>query len=119
VDFEETDEAYVVEAELPGVKPGDVDVELHDHELAIHGEVKERERTGVLRHTTRRTGQFDYRVSLPGKVDAEKVDASVVVGPARVPSGAAGHGSGHSRDRDGRRGLPSPGGPVYPRTPRT
>jgi HSP20 family molecular chaperone IbpA len=49
VDLEETDEAWVVEAELPGVKKGDVTVELGDNELAIHGEVTERERRGTLR----------------------------------------------------------------------
>jgi hypothetical protein len=49
----------------PRVKKDDVTVEVRDHELAIHGEVKERERTGMLRRHTRGTGQFDYRLTLP------------------------------------------------------
>jgi HSP20 family protein len=76
VDIEETDEAFVVEAELPGVKREDVTVELQGNELTIHGEVKERERTGVPRRQTRRIGQFDYRVALPGEVDTENVKAA-------------------------------------------
>ncbi|MFP5336529.1 MAG: Hsp20/alpha crystallin family protein [Actinomycetes bacterium] len=84
VDIEETDDTFVVEAELPGVKRDDVTVELRDNELTIHGEVKERERTGVLRRQTRRTGQFDYRVSLPGDVDADHVDANLQEGVLRV-----------------------------------
>ena len=48
VDVEETDDAYIVEAELPGVKRDDVDVELVGSELTISGEIKERERKGVL-----------------------------------------------------------------------
>jgi HSP20 family protein len=90
VDVEETDDAWVVEADLPGVKKGDVAVEVRDNELAISGEVNERERTGILRRRTRRTGQFDYRVSLPGDVDADHVDAQLHEGvlTVRVPKPA-------------------------------
>ena len=90
VDLEESDDAWVVEADLPGVKKGDVTVEVRDNELAIHGEVKERERTGILRRRTRRTGHFDYRVSLPGDVDADNVDAELDDGvlTVRIPKPA-------------------------------
>ena len=87
VDLEETDDAYVVEAELPGVKREDVNVELVGNELTIEGEVKERERKGAVRRRTRRTGRFDYRISLPGHVDAEKIEAKLGDGVlmVRVP----------------------------------
>jgi HSP20 family protein len=77
VDIEEEDDAYVVEAEVPGVKRGDVKIELVGRELTISGEIKERERKGVLRKKTRRVGRFEYRVVLPDEVDAEKVDAKL------------------------------------------
>lgn len=91
VDLEEADDAWVVEAELPGVKQGDVTVELSDGELAIHGELKERERKGILRRRTRRTGQFDYRVSLPGEIDPDGVQADLKEGVliVRVPKPAS------------------------------
>lgn len=87
VDVEETDDAYVVEAELPGVKREDVNIELVGNELSIAGEVKEQERKGVMRRRTRRVGRFDYRLSLPHQVDAEKIDASLAEGvlTVRVP----------------------------------
>lgn len=87
VDIEEVDDAWLVEAELPGVKKGDINIEVSDSEVAITGEIKERERKGVLRRRTRRTGQFEYRVSLPGEVDAEKIDASLNEGvlTVRIP----------------------------------
>jgi HSP20 family protein len=87
VDIEETDDAWVIEAELPGVKRDDVNVEMHDSELVITGEVKERERKGILRRRTRRVGRFDYRVTLPGEADAERIDASLNEGvlTVRVP----------------------------------
>lgn len=87
VDIEETDEAWIVEAELPGVDRKDVSVELRDSELAITGEIKERERKGLLRRRTRPTGRFDYRIMLPGATDAEGVDANLSDGvlTVRVP----------------------------------
>ncbi|HVM57284.1 MAG TPA: Hsp20/alpha crystallin family protein [Gaiellaceae bacterium] len=87
VDVEETDDAYVVEAELPGVRREDVDVELVGNELSIDGETTEKERDGVVRHNTRRTGRFEYRIGLPGPLDAEHVDASLKDGvlTVRVP----------------------------------
>jgi len=53
----------------------------------VHGEIKERERVGILRRRTRRTGQFDYRVRLPGDVDEEGIEASLEGGvlTVRVP----------------------------------
>src|SRR5258705_8524124 len=87
VDIEEADDAYVIEAELPGVKEKDVNIELVGNELAIAGETKERERKGVLRRQTRRTGRFAYRVTLPDHLDAEKIDAKLADGvlTVRVP----------------------------------
>ena len=84
VDIEETDTSYILEADLPGVKDEDLTVELTNNVLSIHGELKERERVGVLRHRTRRTGEFDYRMTLPSDVDAEKVSASLTDGVLRV-----------------------------------
>jgi HSP20 family protein len=77
VDIEETDDTWLVEAELPGVKTDDITVEVHGSELSISGEIKERERKGILRRRTRRTGRFDYRVTLPGDADSDKVDAEL------------------------------------------
>jgi len=87
VDIEEADDAYVVEAELPGVKREDVNIELVGNELAISGELKQRERKGALRRQTRRTGRFEYRVGLPDHVDSDNVEASLNDGvlTVRVP----------------------------------
>jgi HSP20 family protein len=93
VDLEETDDAYVVEAELPGVRREDVNVELIGNELTITGEIKERERKGTVRRRTRHTGRFEYRVSLPSHVDAEKIEASLGDGvlTVRVPKSERAH----------------------------
>jgi HSP20 family protein len=77
VDIEEQDDAYVLEAELPGVKRQDVNIELVGNELTINGDIKERERKGPLRRRERRTGRFEYRVRLPDQVEAQKIDAKL------------------------------------------
>lgn len=87
VDIEEQDDAYVLEADLPGVKREDVDIEVAGSELSITGEIKEKEREGALRRRTRRTGRFEYRVRLPDQVDGSKIEASLDEGvlTLRVP----------------------------------
>jgi HSP20 family protein len=87
VDVEETDDAWVFEVELPGAKRDDIQVEVGDAELIISGKVEERERTGVVRRRTRRSGSFDYRTTLPAGVDAGRVEARFENGvlTVRVP----------------------------------
>jgi HSP20 family protein len=86
-DVEETDDAYLVEVELPGLKQKDISVEFGSGELAITGEVKERQRVGLLRSRTRRIGHFEYRLSLPADVAEDQINASMGDGvlTVRVP----------------------------------
>ena len=86
-DIEETDDAWVIEAELPGVDRKDVNVEMRDSELIISGDIEEKERKGGLRRQTRKTGEFEYRVTLPGDSDAEHIEANLHDGvlTVRVP----------------------------------
>lgn len=86
-DVTETADAYLVEVELPGVKRDDITVDLIGGELAVSGEFKEKERQGLFRHRTRRTGRFSYRVALPHDVDADNVEANLADGvlTVRVP----------------------------------
>jgi HSP20 family protein len=87
VDIEEAEDAWIVEADLPGAEQDDIDVEVRDNELTITGEIKERERKGILRRRTRRVGHFEFRVALPGGVDPSQVEANLHGGvlTVRVP----------------------------------
>lgn len=87
VDVEEADDAWIVEAELPGIKEKDITLELHGTELSISGDIEQRKRRGILRRASRRVGRFDYRVNLPGISDTEEVRASLDEGvlTVRVP----------------------------------
>ena len=87
VDIEELEDAYVVEAEVPGVKREDVNIEVTGNELTISGEIKVREREGIIRRRTRRVGEFEFRVVLPNEVNPEGVDAKLDDGvlTVRIP----------------------------------
>ena len=74
-DVEETDDAYTVELDLPGVTRDDVDIQLDDRRLTVSGDIEEKERKGILHRRTRRVGRFHFSVSLPGDVDADNVSA--------------------------------------------
>jgi HSP20 family protein len=91
-DIEETDDGYTIEMDLPGVKQDDVDIEVNGRELTVSGEVKEKERVGILRRRTRRVGEFSYSVTLPMEIDAENVRADLKDGvlAIRVPKSQRG-----------------------------
>lgn len=86
-DVEDTEDAYLVELELPGVSKDQITVEIADGELDVHGEIKEKERTGVVRRHARHIGQLDYRTSLPPNSDTEHISADLTNGvlTVRVP----------------------------------
>ncbi|MGW3628449.1 Hsp20/alpha crystallin family protein [Streptomyces sp. NPDC000880] len=86
-DEEETEDAYQIELELPGVSKDQITVDVADSQLAVHGEVEEKERSGVLHRQTRRFGRFDFRWALPADADADHVTAELADGvlTVRVP----------------------------------
>jgi len=83
-DITETDDAYLVEIEVPGVHRKDLTVEVAGGELRVSGEIVEKEKVGWLRHRTRRAGQFAYRTTLPGDIDTEQVSADLADGVLTV-----------------------------------
>jgi HSP20 family protein len=78
VDVEETSDALVLTAELPGMKHEDIDIELEDGVLTIQGEKKEEQKDegtqGLLYE--RRWGSFTRKFTLPRAVDANGISAS-------------------------------------------
>jgi HSP20 family protein len=82
LDLSESDEAYTVSAELPGVKQGDFEVVLEDNVLTLKGEKKsgqEGEETGV-RRSEMRFGSFERRVAFRNPIAEDDVKARYVDG---------------------------------------
>ncbi len=87
VDFHETDKAYEVSAELPGMDEKDVEVVLQDNLLTLKGEKKEERKDkekGDYHITERRYGSFRRSFTVPPGVDAAKVKAKFSKGVLSV-----------------------------------
>ena len=86
VDIYETDEALVVQAELPGIEKKDVKVEVKDGVLTISGErryekdVKEEN----IHRIERSYGKFVRSFSLPTNIDVDHVDATMKNGVLEI-----------------------------------
>ena len=82
----ETDTDLEMTVELPGVKPEDVHVEVHDGELWVRGEMKdETEEKGKTFHKVeRRYGEFRRVLPLPAAADKDKVDARLTNGVLKI-----------------------------------
>ena len=82
VDMYQTDEAVVVKASLPGVKPEDIDISVTGDTLTIRGESKTEEEVkeeNYLRRE-RRFGSFCRSVTLPGGLLTDKAEANYTNG---------------------------------------
>src|SRR5579875_171096 len=83
-DLSETADAYIAEVELPGVRKDDISVEVTGQELTVTGEYRQAGAGGRVLRRARRAGRFEYRVTLPGQADPDKVTASLAGGVLTV-----------------------------------
>ncbi|TQJ49807.1 Hsp20/alpha crystallin family protein [Phycicoccus sp. SLBN-51] len=79
-ELQETDDAFTVELDLPGVDKKDINIEMSDRRLTVRGERVVKEKEGVMRHSTRVTGTFSYEAILPCPIDEAKVSAALSEG---------------------------------------
>jgi len=79
INLTEEGDNFYVRAELPGVKPESLDISVIEGKLLIRGERKiEEEDQQTSYHRREREGGFFRRtISLPLKVDSEKVSANI------------------------------------------
>lgn len=80
VDIEESEESYLIKADLPGVDKEGINVTFDKGVLGIQGEKKEEkefEENGGKRHRTERyTGRFARFFTLPAEIRPEDIDAT-------------------------------------------
>jgi HSP20 family protein len=82
LDIDETPEEIIVRAEIPGVDPKDVELDLQGDVLTIAGEKKDEtsRATAGLNYTERSFGAFRRQIGLPYPIEADKVRAECVNG---------------------------------------
>jgi HSP20 family protein len=80
-ELRETDDAFTLELDLPGVDKKDITIDFSGRRLSVRGtKSTEKEGQGTLRHTTRTSGSFTYEAILPVPVDEASVTASLADG---------------------------------------
>jgi HSP20 family protein len=77
MDLVETDDHFVLRADLPGLGEGDVDLSLEENVLTLSGERKNEheERGEGFYRVERATGSFSRSLTLPEGVDGDAISA--------------------------------------------
>jgi HSP20 family protein len=86
VDISERKDAYLVAAELPGVKADDLEITFEDGLLTIQGERRFAHDSAEekMHRTERYYGAFRRSITLPSHVEADKIEASTQDGVLQI-----------------------------------
>lgn len=86
VDIREDRDHFVIEADLPGVSPDQIDIQMENGMLTIRGsrESTSREAAEGYKRVERASGSFYRRFSLPDTADSERISARTVNGVLEV-----------------------------------
>ncbi|OGO91120.1 MAG: hypothetical protein A3F10_01440 [Coxiella sp. RIFCSPHIGHO2_12_FULL_42_15] len=86
IDIQEEDMQYIVHADVPGVKPSDIEISMENAVLTIRGkrktEIKEKE--GSFLRVERCMGSFLRQLTLPESVDEKRIEAGYCDGVLRI-----------------------------------
>ena len=86
LDITESAESFEVHVDLPGVRPEDVKLEMHEGKLVVSGSrsTNSDQKDKAFHRMERVSGSFSRMISLPTEVDVEKIDASYEHGVLRI-----------------------------------
>ncbi len=91
VDIADKDDHFLIEADIPGVPPKDIEVNMENGFLTIKGERSSENKTEKEGYTRveRSHGSFYRRFSLPETADPEKISATSDKGVLQIKVGKA------------------------------
>jgi HSP20 family protein len=86
IDVERDDGNLVIHADVPGIKPEEVKIEIQDDILTVSGEHEERKEQNDKNYLRRerRYGSFSRSMALPAGVDAKEIKATTRDGVVEV-----------------------------------
>jgi HSP20 family protein len=89
VDIKENDDNFVIMADIPGVKPEDIEVQMDNGMLTIKGqrETESKEEKDDYKRVERHFGSFYRRFSLPDTANPEQVVAESDHGVLKITIG--------------------------------
>jgi HSP20 family protein len=86
MDLVETEDHLILRADLPGLDSEDVNIEVKDSVLTVSGErrTEHEEKTDGFYRVERAFGTFSRSMSLPSRIDADRITASFEKGVLEV-----------------------------------
>lgn len=86
IDLVEQDDALIVRAGLPGLRPEDVEINLEGNVLTLKGETKAewQKEDAKVYHREHRYGAFTRSIRLPKNLNLDEVEANVEHGTVTV-----------------------------------
>ncbi|UCF67334.1 MAG: Hsp20/alpha crystallin family protein [Acidobacteriota bacterium] len=86
INVTQTEESIIVQSELPGIRPDDLEITCEDNTLSIAGErqLPHEDENASYHRQEREWGKFRRSFSFPVRVDAAKVEARYVDGVLTV-----------------------------------
>lgn len=86
VDVYEDEHNVVLKVEVPGIDEKDIDVQVENNVLTVHGErkVEKEEKEENFRRIERQYGSFTRTFTLPSTVDAERIQADYDKGVLKI-----------------------------------
>lgn len=93
-DLQETDDAYLLDVEVPGMVAEDLKLNIKDGRLALSGQKTQARHGDGYQISERRYGCFERHFPLPADVDRKAIDAELESGvlKIRLPKAAAASG---------------------------
>ncbi|WP_310423684.1 Hsp20/alpha crystallin family protein [Chamaesiphon sp. VAR_48_metabat_135_sub] len=82
IELQETETALVLKAQLPGIEPGELDIQVSENAVFLSGEHQEHHKTSAkgLFRSEFHYGQFKRVIPLPTSIHREQVTAAMVAG---------------------------------------
>jgi HSP20 family protein len=86
LDLSETEDGYLVEAAVPGLKPEDLEITVENNVLTIRGETRNEneDKQRSYHRVERRYGSFQRTIALPSTVKTDAIQASLENGVLRL-----------------------------------
>lgn len=86
LDVSETKDSLIIKAEVPGMKPEDIDISLSGDLLTIKGEKKQKteEKKESFHRIETRYGAFSRTIRVPVSVNSDKIEASYDKGVLKI-----------------------------------
>ncbi|MCX7094164.1 MAG: Hsp20/alpha crystallin family protein [Methylobacter sp.] len=86
VDIKEEADKFVIHADIPGVKPEDIEISMEAGVLTVKGEKETESKTEKegYKRVERTTGSFYRRFSLPDSADGDAINAKCKLGVLEI-----------------------------------